>query len=477
MPEGAGLVWLRRDLRLSDNPALAEAMRRHERVLLCFCFERSLTRGRHASPTRNAYLVAALSELERELREVGGKLSFRDGDPRAELRLLAEEIGARAVYANRDHTPHARRRDERVAEALRGHGIELVLRGGVSCADVAAIKTKSGDPYRVFSGFFRAWREAPRRTPELRPRLMLSPNGAPKGRVPALTQLKIDADAKRIADLAAPGERASRQRLDAYFKRINTYDEARDRPDLDWTSRTSPALHFGCISPRQMEERLAARPGRGRTQLRRQLAWRDFFLHLAHHFPENLRLGHEDRLRDFRWRHDQKSLEVWKRGHTGIPLVDAGMRQLLSEGWMHNRIRMVCASFLTKQLLCDWREGEAHFMKHLVDGDMASNNGNWQWAASVGSEAQPYFRVFNPARLHQRFDPDGVYVKRWLPELAEFPAEYVAEPWKATTQVQKTARCLIGTDYPAPMVDLIAARQEALARFRSHLARSARVKS
>lgn len=472
MSDRPALVWLRRDLRLSDNPALAEATRRHDRVLLCFCFERGLTRGPHASPNRNAFLLASLTELERDVREVGGRLVFRDGDPAYEIRALAEEIGAEAVYANRDHTAYSRLRDRRVREALANRGIELVTAEGVACANVAAISTKAGNGYRVFTPFYNAWREAPRRAPELRPRLMKPPRVEVASRVPSQRLLKIDDEAKRIAELAGPGESASRKRLDTYFKRINTYDEARDRPDLDWTSRISAAMHFGCVSARGFEERLMARSGRGRMQLRRQLAWRDFFLHLTHHYPDTLATGHEQRLHGFRWRRDAQSLDAWKLGQTGLPLVDAGMRQLLSEGWMHNRVRMVAASFLVKHLLIDWRLGEAHFMHHLVDGDEASNNGNWQWAASVGADPQPYFRVFNPVRQMQRFDPDAVYIRRWLPELGEYPNEYIAEPWKAPPDVQERSRCFIGEDYPEPIVDLVAARHEAVSRFRAHLARA-----
>jgi deoxyribodipyrimidine photo-lyase len=465
-----GVVWLRRDLRLFDNPAVAEAGRRHDRVLLCFCFEHGLIRGRFSSPNRNAYLIDALSSVERELREIGGRLVFREGRPLDEIPALAREIGAEAVHANADYTPHARSRDARVARELSVERTELVLHGGITCTDVGAIANTSGEPFRVFDPFFEAWRDAPRRAPELRPRILLAPDGVTAGSVPPYSRLKIDSDAKRIADLNSPGEPASRRRLDEYIKKTSSYDEARDRPDLDWTSHLSAAIHFGCISPANFEERLAARPGRGRIQLRRQLAWRDYFLHLAYHFGDQLERGHERNMREFRWQRDHKALEAWKRGHTGLPLVDAGMRQLLSEGWMHGRVRMLAAHFLTKHLLCDWREGEAHFMRHSIDGDVAINNGNWQWAASLGADPLIYFRVFNPVRQHQRFDPDGIYVRRWLPELADIPDEYIAEPWKTPPDIQKRARCVIGEDYPEPMVDLREARKHSIERFRRHLA-------
>jgi deoxyribodipyrimidine photo-lyase len=214
-----------------------------------------------------------------------------------------------------------------------------------------------------------------------------------------------------------------------------------------------------------MEGRLRERRSQGAAALRRQLAWRDFYLHLIHHHPENARREHQARFRRMRWRRDDDELEAWKQGRTGYPLVDAGMRQLAETGWTHNRARLTTASFLTKDLLLDWRLGEAHFMRHLLDGDEANNNGNWPLTASVGADAQPYFRVLNPVRQQQRFDPDGRYVRRWVPELAELPDRWLAEPWKAPEEVQREAGCVIGRDYPEPLVDHDEARNEALARF------------
>jgi deoxyribodipyrimidine photo-lyase len=467
------LLWLRRDLRLADNPALEAASDRHSEVLACFCFEPSVTAGRHACPARNAYLLAALTELERELRAKGGRLVFREGNPAREVPELAAAAGAAAVHACGDHTAHARRRDTEVARALTGRGIELVLHPGIACVEVGPIETQAGGPYRVFTPFHKAWSALPRRGLARTPHRLAAPKlrGADaRSSVPAQSKLRIDAEARRIAAAAGAGETASRELLDAFMEGpVEDYAENRDRPDLDATSRLSAALHFGCLSARTVEERLAGRAGEGPRAFQRQLAWRDFFLHLTHHFPANSRNEHDRRFSDFGWRTDKRSLEAWQRGRTGVPMVDAGMRQLLSEGWMHNRPRMVTASFLTKHLLIDWRAGEAHFMHHLVDGDEASNNGNWQWAASTGADSQPYFRVFNPVRQQQQFDPDGVYVRRWLPELTKFPDARLAEPWKAPKGVQEDAGCIIGEDYPEPIVDLDAAREEAIARFGRHL--------
>jgi deoxyribodipyrimidine photo-lyase len=252
---------------------------------------------------------------------------------------------------------------------------------------------------------------------------------------------------------------------DRALRGSSRYAADRDALGPDATTRLSIPLHLGCVSARAIEERLRRRRSRGAAELRRQLAWRDFWLHVIAHHPENRHLEHDPRFRSMRWRADRRSLEAWRGGRTGYPLVDAAMRQLIAEGWMHNRARMVAASFLAKNLLCDWREGEAHFMRHLLDGDEAQNNGNWQWAASVGADAQPWFRIFNPVLQQRRFDPGGVYVRRWVPELAGLPDRWLAEPWAAPLAVQSEAGCVIGRHYPDPIVELSESRERARARF------------
>jgi deoxyribodipyrimidine photo-lyase len=243
------------------------------------------------------------------------------------------------------------------------------------------------------------------------------------------------------------------------------YARVRDLPGLDRTTRLSPALHFGTVSPRELEALLQERRSQGAAALRRQLAWRDFWLNVIRSFPANRTLEHDERFCGMKWNDDRDSLRAWKEGQTGVPWIDAGMRQLRAEGWMHNRVRMAVASYLTKNLLIDWREGEAHFMHHLLDGDESQNNGNWQWAASTGADPQPYFRVFNPVRQQGRFDPEGVYVRRWVPELSRLPDEHLAAPWEAPSEVQEEAGCVVGRDYPEPLVDLGKSRAEAIARF------------
>ncbi len=462
------IVWFRRDLRLADNPALAAAAASGA-VLAVFCFERSLCNGRHGSANRNAYLLATLRELDESLRAAGSRLHHRQGDPAVELPRLAAECRAGRVHVNRDHTAHARHRDRRVEAALAEGGVELVGHTGVTCAEPATIRTAAGSPFRVFTPFHRAWLAAPRRELAPTPRSLEAPPGGGRtavGRAPSEAELGIDAAAKRIAAAAGPGEAAARERMLGAVERAAEYTAIRDRPGADATTRLSPALHFGTVSARETEALLARKRSDGARALRRQLAWRDFWLNVIGSSPGNRRAEYDARFSGMRWRDDPDSLEAWRQGRTGVPWIDAGMRQLLAEGWMHNRVRMAVASYLTKNLLIDWREGESHFMGHLLDGDEAQNNGNWQWAASVGADPQPWFRIFNPVRQQERFDPVGVYVRRWVPEIAMLPDRWLARPWEAPDGVREAAGCPRGEPYPEPLVDLGESRAEAISRFR-----------
>jgi len=458
------IVWFRRDLRMTDNPALAAAAEADE-IVPVFCFERGLHSGRHRSANRNAYLLACLRELDEGLRAAGGRLHYRKGNPAREIVALARACGAERVHVNRDHTVHARSRDRRVQEALAKHDVELVGHTGITCAEVAKVTTGSGDPFRVFTPFSRAWIKAPRRELAPKPRKLTTPASVEVGKPPSERTMSIDARAKRIAEAAGPGEEAGRKLMRDAVASSADYEKVRDDAGADATTHLSPPLHFGTVSPRELETLLAEKRTKGAQALRRQLGWRDFWLSVIRAFPENRTEEYDERFRGMRWRSDRDELLAWKRGETGIPWVDAGMRQLLEQGWMHNRVRMAVASFLTKNLLIDWREGESHFMEHLLDGDESQNNGNWQWSASVGVDPQPYFRVFNPVLQQRKFDPDGVYVRRWVPELADLPDEHLAEPWETPDDVQEAAGCVVGRDYPEPLVDLKQSRAEAIERF------------
>jgi deoxyribodipyrimidine photo-lyase len=328
-----------------------------------------------------------------------------------------------------------------------------------------AIHTQGGDPYTVFTPFARNWAAQPRRDVLDAPlRLPGPPKGVAAGTLPTLDDLGLEQECE---DPAPGGETAGRERLQRFLAgAVRAYDEDRDQLAGEQVSRLSPSLHFGCVSPREVEHRLPG--GGGAAAYRRQLCWRDFYAHVIGHYPANARSEFQSRYRgSIRWSRAEKRFQAWCEGRTGYPAVDAGMRQLRREGWMHNRARLIVGSFLTKDLGIDWRWGERWFMRLLLDGDEASNNGNWQWIASVGVDPQPAFRrIFNPSRQQERFDPGGDYVRRYVPELADVPDAYLTEPWTMPEEVQEQAGCRIGRDYPAPIVDHAQARREALDRYR-----------
>jgi deoxyribodipyrimidine photo-lyase len=462
------LVWLRRDLRLHDHPALRAALDRHDRVIPVFCFDDRLLHGRHASGPRTQFLLECLADLGASLRARGSALVLRHGPPEQELLRLAQDVEATTIHCTADVSPFARRRDERVAKACRKARIELAAHPGLTAVDeVGALRTTQGRPYTVFSPFHRAWLEGERRETIGAPRkLPPLPSRLRRGRLPALTGLGLE---QEVADPLHGGEGPARERWRRFLATgARRYGSNRDALGEEGTSRLSPYLHFGCLSPREVEHRLPA--GKGGAEFRRQLCWRDFYHQVLGHFPRNARSEFQGRYRGaIRWSHARRDFETWTEGRTGYPLVDAGMRQLRREGWMHNRARLVVASFLTKDLGIDWRWGERWFMRLLIDGDVANNNGNWQWIASVGVDPQPAFRrIYNPALHMERFDPRGSYVRRYVPELRDVPDDYLREPWTMPVEVQRRVGCVIGDDYPGPMVDHAAARQSALARYATH---------
>jgi deoxyribodipyrimidine photo-lyase len=455
------LVWFRRDLRVRDHPALRDALDAHERVITVFCLDDRLLNGRHASGTRTQFMLECLRDLDDSLRERGGALVIRRGAPERELVRLAREVGAEAVYFTGDVSPYARERGKRVHAALSEHDIELHACPGLTVVDdVTAIETQAGKPYTVFSPFHRTWTEHPRREVLQAPRKLPAPD-VDQGTIPKLEDLGLR---QEVEDPMRGGESEGRRRLTRFMRSgIDHYGENHDALGADKTSRLSPYLHFGCVSPREVEARAT------NYDFRRQLAWRDFYHHVLFHHPDNATEEFQARYRRaIDWDHDHHAFRAWCEGRTGFPLVDAGMRQLLKEGWMHNRARLVVGSFLTKDLGIDWRLGERWFMRHLIDGDEANNNGNWQWIASVGVDPQPHFRrIYNPARHMERYDPRGAYVRRYVPELQSVPDEYLAEPWTMPAEVQERCQTVIGRDYPEPIVDHKQARERALERYRA----------
>ena len=464
-------MWFRRDLRVRDHPALRAALERHERVVPVFCFDDRLLHGRHSSGPRTQFLLECLAELDSELRARGSGLITRRGRPEREIVRVASEAGATAVHFTRESTPFGRDRGERCREAFDAAGLESHDHPGLHAIDdLRTILTKEEKPYTVFSPFFRNWAKVERR-PVLRAPAALPPlpSGLVKGKLPSLDTLGLE---QTVAEPATGGESAARRRLERFLADpIERYRDNRDALGRNETSRLSPYLHFGCVTPRQIEERIPAGGDPyedGPAAFRRQLAWRDFYHHVVLFHPGNAKLEFQEKYRGtLRWNRPGKNLRAWQEGATGYPLVDAGMRQLKHEGWMHNRARLVAASFLTKDLGIDWREGERHFMRYLIDGDEANNNGNWQWIASVGVDPQPaYRRIYNPALHMERYDPHGTYVRRFVPELGPVPDKYLREPWTMPPEEQAACGVEIGKDYPAPIVDHKRGREEALERYR-----------
>ena len=469
------LVWFRRDLRVHDHPALCAALAGHEQVVPVFCLDDRLLHGRHASGSRTAFLLESLADLDGQLAERGARLVIRHGPPERELPALAAETGASEVHLSGDPSPYESIRGRRVRAALDQAGVTGHAHPGVSVVDdVRAIRTGQGRPYTVFTPFYRNWERVTRRAVLDPPERIDMPAGTRHGRVPSLASLGLE---QEVTEPAAGGESAGLARLAGFLDgAVRDYDSRRDQAGADASSRLSPYLRFGCLSPRAIEDQLpsgksAAAQGaeaKGSEALRRQLCWRDFYQHVLVHHPDNARQEYQARYRGtLKWAGDEAEFTAWTEGRTGYPLVDAGMRQLRREGWMHNRVRLLVGSFLTKDLGIDWRRGEDWFMRMLLDGDQASNNGNWQWIASVGVDPQPAFRrIYNPSLQQERFDPDGSYVRRYVPELAQVPDEYLAEPWRMPGREQERAGCRIGQDYPGPIVDHKAARQAALDRYR-----------
>ena len=454
-----GLVWFRRDLRLHDNPAWARATAEHPKVLALYVIDPRLM-GR-AGSLRVARLLGDLRALDERLAELGGRLCVRTGDPTEIVPGEAVAQGAAAVFANADVTPYATRRDEEVERGLARADVAWLAEWGTVVHQPGAVLTASGALSKVFTPFYRAWsRTAWEAWPEPGAGVPVDDRGDglpdPPGPYPVLDD--------QGGDASRPGEVGAEARLELAVARADAYVEEHDRPDLVGTSLLSPDLRFGTLSPRLVVDAVGESTP-GREALVRQLAWRDWFAHLLLATPDMVERPMRDTYAGLRWRDDLDGFEAWKAGRTGFPMVDAGMRQLRDTGWMHNRVRMLTASFLVKNLLIDWRRGERWFRHQLIDGDVPQNVGNWQWVAGTGPDASPYNRVFNPVLQGQKFDPRGEYVRRWVPELAGLTGPDVHAPWEVGPLELAAAGVTIGDTYPEPIVDLRESRARALAAY------------
>jgi deoxyribodipyrimidine photo-lyase len=438
------LVLFTRDLRVHDHPALAEAARTAERVVPLFVLDDALLASDYAQPNRVQFLLDSLADLDRSLRTLGGRLVIRRGEPAREALAVARAAGAQAVVASADVSAFARRREHRLATACAEHGLEFRAFPGVTVAAPGALRPANGDHFRVFTPYWNRWRTLPLRPRAEKPVRLVLPPGLEPGILPSRAELVAE---RASRDVIAGGETLGRARLATWCRGgVDRYAAHHDALAVEGTSRLGPYLHFGCLSPVEVASRCLEREA-GDAFLR-QLCWRDFHHQVTAAFPA---IAREDyRPRGDRWRDDAELLAAWKAGRTGYPLVDAGMRQLAAEGWMHNRARLVTASYLVKDLGLDWRLGAQHFLDLLVDGDIANNSGNWQWVAGTGNDPRPN-RAFNPVRQARRFDPDGAYVRRWLPELATVPGARVHTPWR----LEPTQRRRL--DYCEPLVDHSAA--------------------
>jgi deoxyribodipyrimidine photo-lyase len=454
--------WFRNDLRLSDNTALIAAARADELIPL-FVLDDALLAA-HASPPRRRFLLECLTSLAQNLSHRGSRLLVRRGDPAAVIARLLHDTRAERLTFNRDYSPYARRRDAQVERQCAARGVAVESHKDRVVFESDEVRTQSGTPFSVYTPYRNAWLARGRAhdawRPHRAPKLPPLPGGLSGDPLPTLADLEADADTTQIL---AGGEAAGLRRLAGFLAGpVRDYVRDRDRPAVDGTSRLSAYLRFGAVSPRRCiadaltcaaEERRAAA---GAHKWVDELIWREFYLALLAEHPRLLGQAFKRDFAQVAWNHDADSFAAWCAGRTGFPIVDAAMRQLVASGWMHNRARMVVASFLTKDLLIDWRAGERVFMRHLIDGEPASNNGGWQWAASTGTDAQPYFRIFNPVLQGEKFDPDGTYVRTWIPELADVPDRFIHKPWQAPAPPRR---------YAAPIVDHAERRIAAVARY------------
>lgn len=464
------IVWFRNDLRLADNPALQAALQAGGEVLPVFVLDDAVAGPWSAGGASRWWLHGSLASLQASLAELGMKLRLRCGDGGEEIERLASEVGAAAVFWNRRYEPWAIAQDKAVKVALERHGITARSFNGSLGHEPWEVHRAGGEHYKVFTPFWRAWAE-------------LGPLPAPLP-IPAAVGAAVPVDADALGKLGLlptkpdwagglrdswePGEAAALAALDDFLEdRAGDYRAARDLPARAGVSRLSPRLHHGELSPRQIWHAAQREPHAGVDAYLRQLVWREFGYHLLYHFPHMPDAPLRPDFADFPWAEEPGLFRAWSRGRTGYPLVDAGMRELWHTGYMHNRVRMITASFLTKDLLIPWQQGAAWFWDTLCDADLANNAMGWQWVAGCGTDAAPYFRIFNPTSQGRKFDPDGAYVRRWVPELARLPDALIHEPSAAPDEALAAAGVELGITYPRPIVEHGQARARALDAYQS----------
>ncbi|MBL9136586.1 MAG: deoxyribodipyrimidine photo-lyase [Verrucomicrobiales bacterium] len=472
------LVWLRADLRLADHPAFQWALRMGGPVIPVFVWAPEEEAPWQPGAASRWWLHHSLAALAASLTERGSRLILRRGPTLQALRALVKETGAKAVVWNRRYEPAVIARDTRIKEALKSDGLAVESFNASLLCEPWTVRKKDGGPFQVFTPYWKACLELLNPGPapgSSAPSAFTSPRAWPKSEpIEALELLpKIPWDAGMAASWK-PGEAGALVQARRFVEHaVLAYGDDRNRPDHEGTSRLSPYLHFGEISPGRVWQKAheaatkagVAPPVFRSWQFLAELGWREFAYHLLYHFPETPERPLRRDFENFPWRRNPVGLKAWQRGRTGVPLVDAGMRQLWATGWMHNRVRMVVGSFLVKNLLISWQEGAQWFWDTLVDADLASNTLGWQWVGGCGADAAPYFRIFNPVSQGQKFDPNGDYVRRWIPELSRVPAEYIHAPDEAPADLLARAGVTLGREYPQPIVEHRAARMAALEAF------------
>jgi deoxyribodipyrimidine photo-lyase len=466
----AALVWFRRDLRVYDHAALSHALQSHQRVHCVFVFDTTILDPLPRRDRRVEFILRAVEEVDTALRAMGGALIVRHGDPRAEIPRLAQELRAGAVYANRDYEPAAIARDGEISRRLASADFSFMDFKDQVIFERDEVMTQGGTPFSVFTPYKNAWLKRlvpadlqPWPVAEHASRLAPPRDDAP---LPTLQQLGFETT--DLAGLKLPTGMSGAQALFHDFtERMADYAARRDFPAAKGTSYLSAHLRFGTISIRQLAAYARARSDRGAATWLAELIWRDFYHAILWHHPRVATRCFKPTCDALRWDDAQDLFAAWCAGRTGYPLVDAAMRQLLHAGWMHNRLRMVTASFLAKDLGVDWRRGEAWFAEKLLDFDLAANNGGWQWAASTGCDAQPWFRIFNPVTQSEKFDAEGRFIRRYVPELDKVPTKFIHAPWTMSPAQQAACGVRIGQDYPAPVVDHAVARARTLERFKA----------
>ncbi len=477
------LLWVRRDLRLADNAALTAAIETGKKVIVLFIWSPSEEAPWQPGAASNVYLHYSLMAFEDALRQKGATLLIRQGDRREVLLKLARDLGINEIFANKIYEPSWIESDKRITEALGESGIELDLYPGSLLYDPFVIKTGQGNPFQVFTPFWKACllRDSSPASPLAEPEQIPSFQTLKGSSVSDLKLLPSIHWDNGIKDSWTPGPEGARQALEDFvMDALSDYSIGRDVPSTLGTSRLSPFLHFGEISPRMIwhavrrhsaasksAKKSAAGPNANKTLSSediylKELGWREFAHHILCNFPQSADQALGPDYNNFPWSINDAHLSAWKKGLTGYPLVDAGMRELWQTGWMHNRVRMVVASFLVKHLLQPWQDGARWFWETLVDADLPNNSMGWQWSAGSGADAAPYFRIFNPVLQGEKFDPHGEYVRKWVPEIATLPDAYIHKPWMTPSIILQSSKIEIGKTYPAPIVDHSFARQRAL---------------